>query len=132
MKHLHMDAPDQFVGLFHEEDRLYVRRWLERKAVPPERTEADTVYTIVQTGADMDRADFPEPAARGSYLSLRSARERLAELVEEEKAELDTRYDTEKSEEDWWEIYQDGYESGCFRRLEILPSELEKEVPRHE
>lgn len=132
MKRLRMDAPDQFAGLFHAEDRPYVQCWLERKNIPPAQTGADTIYTIVQTGADMDRADFPEPAARGSYLSLHSARERLAELAEEEKAELDSRYDTERLEEDWWEIYQDGYASGCFRRLEILPSVLEKEVPRHE
>jgi len=132
MKRLHMDAPELFIGLFHEEDRPCASRWLDRKDIPSERSDMPTVYTIVQTGADIDQADFPEPTARGSYLSLCSARERLAELIVEEKAKLDSRYDTEKSEENWWEAYQDGYNSGCFRWLEILPSVLEKEGLHHE
>lgn len=85
------------------------------------------VYTIVSTGADADRGFFPDPSTRGSYLSLKRAREELERLVIEEKDELDDRYDKEDRGEDYWEMYQDGYAAALFSRLDILSSELNNE-----
>lgn len=82
------------------------------------------VYTIVSTGADADRGFFPNPSTRGSYLSLKRAKEELERLVIEEKDELDDRYDKEDRGEDYWEMFQDGYAAALFSRLEILSSEL--------
>ena len=85
------------------------------------------VYTIVSTGADADRGFFPNPSTRGSYLSLKRAKEELERLVIEEKDELDDRYDKEDRGEDYWEMFQDGYAAALFSRLEILSSELHVE-----
>lgn len=86
------------------------------------------IYTIVATGIDIDKGYFPDPSTRGSYLSLPRAREELARMIVEEKAELDERYDTENRCEDFWEAYEDGYAAGRFSRLEILISELDVEL----
>ncbi len=83
-----------------------------------------TVYTIVSTGVDADRGFFPDPSTRGSYLSLKRAREELERLIIEEKDELDDRYDKEDRGEDYWEMFQNGYAAALFSRLEILSSEL--------
>ncbi len=86
-----------------------------------------TVYTIVSTGVDADRGFFPDPSTRGSYLSLKRAREELERLIIEEKDELDDRYDKEDRGEDYWEMFQNGYAAALFSRLEILSSELHYE-----
>lgn len=83
-----------------------------------------TVYTIVATSVDTDRASFPDPEAKGSFLSPVRAREELERLIAEEKETLDDRYDKEDRGEDYWEAYMDGYAAALFSRLDILSSEL--------
>lgn len=82
------------------------------------------IYTIVSTGADADKGFFPDPQVQGSYLGIQKAREELNRLVEEEKENLDNRYDCEERSEDHWEAYMDGYAAACFSRIEILTSRL--------
>ena len=82
------------------------------------------IYTIISTGADADRGEFPVPQVQGSYLSVQRAREELDRLVEEEKEGLDGRYDCEERSEDHWEAYMGGYAAACFSRIEILTSQL--------
>ena len=86
-------------------------------------------YTIVSTGIDTDRGFFPDPSARGSYLSQARAREELERLIAGEKEELDDRYNAENRGEDFWEAYEDGYAAACFSRLEILTSVLKGYKP---
>lgn len=83
------------------------------------------IYTIVSTGIDTDRGFFPDPSARGSYLSQARAREELERLIIEEKKELDDNYNAEDRGEDFWEAYEEGYAAARFSRLEILTSALE-------
>lgn len=83
------------------------------------------IYTIVATGIDVDRGNFPEPEAKGSYLSEARAREKLHEFIEAEKEELDSRYDQEDYSETYWESYADGYAAALFSRLEILSAPLD-------
>lgn len=85
------------------------------------------IYTILSTGADADRGFFPDPDTQGSYFSLKRAREELARLVEDEKGELDERYNCEERSDDCWEMYMDGYAAGCFSRIEIVTSQLKDE-----
>lgn len=95
--------------------------------------EAGTkIYTIVATGVDVDRGYFPNPSARGSYLSLPKAREELARMIAEEQQELNERYNAEDRCEDFWEAYEDGYAAGRFSRLEILTTELDTEQEKTE
>lgn len=82
------------------------------------------IYTIVSTGVDINRGDFPEPQAEGSFLDLQKARDKLNRLIEKKKKELDKRYDREERTEDCWETYMDGYPSALFSRIEILTSYL--------
>lgn len=82
------------------------------------------IYTIVQTAVDTDRGFFPDPFAWESYCSIDQARERLAELIEEEKKNLDSRFDAEKQSDDCWEVYAADYAAAHFLRIEILTSEL--------
>ena len=130
-----------FTELFHEQDRPYIRHWLElpenQCAVRmyrrtgrglPGQDSKTAVHTIVQTAADADHGFFPDPFARGSYFSIDRARERLAELIAEEKKTLSSRYDKEELSEDCWEAYEDGNAAALFVRIEILSSELSPEA----
>lgn len=128
--HLDLNCTDQFVELFHEEDRPAVRRWLEGlygadAKQPPQEPDAPTmVYTIVRTAVDADRGIFDDPSAMGSDLNYERAQERLAKLIAEEKKTLSGHYDTEKLLEDSWEISEADYAAAHFVRIEILSSEL--------
>lgn len=82
------------------------------------------IYTLVSTGVDADRGFFPDPDAKGSYLSLSRARAELARLVDAEKKELTASYNCEESSEDHWEAFESGYAAARFSRIEILTSEL--------
>lgn len=130
-----------FTELFHEQDRPYIRHWLglpENKCASrmyrrtgkglPEQGGKAAVHTIVQTAADVDQGFFPDPIARGSYFSIDRARERLAELIAEEKKTLSSRYDKEELSEDCWETYEDGNAAARFVRIEILSSEVSPEL----
>lgn len=83
-----------------------------------------TVYTIVQTGVNVDLGYFPDPIAWGSYSSIDLAREQLARLIAAKKETLNNCYDKEERTEDCWEAYADGYATACFVRIEILTSSL--------
>lgn len=89
-----------------------------------ERTSTMKVYTILRIAADSDRALFPGPQTRGSYLSPSRAQLELEKVIAEERAKLDARYDHEDRTEDCWEAHQSGHEAHCFIRLEIMASEL--------
>lgn len=82
------------------------------------------IYTIVQTAVDIDRGFFPDPFAWESYYSIDQARKRLAELIAEEKKNLDRRFDMEEQSEDCWEVCEADYAAAHFLRIEILASEL--------
>lgn len=82
------------------------------------------IYTIISTGVDSDRGHFPAPQTEGSFLDLQRARNKLNQLIETEKEELDDRYDREERTEDCWETYMDGYAAALFSRIEILTSYL--------
>ena len=88
------------------------------------KTILPVVYTIVYDAADSDKGGYPSSEARGSYLSLASAREELERQILEEKAELDSRYDCEERNGDHWEMYQDGYAAAVYSRLQILTTVL--------
>ena len=85
------------------------------------------VYIIICTAVDADRGLFPEPEIRGCYLRLSEAQEEMKRLAEEEKAELDGRYDCEEQDDTHWTMFQDGYAAGLFFRIEILTSVLHTE-----
>lgn len=127
---LELKCADQFVELFHEEDRPIVRHWLKSledsdgSPALPGHEVPDVIYTIVQTAVDVDGGLFSDPVALGSYLSINQARKRLRELIAEEKETLSSRYDTENLSDDCWEAYEDGSAASCFIRIEILTSEL--------
>lgn len=87
--------------------------------------ESIPIYTIVTTGIDTDRGFFPDPAAGGSFLSLKRARAELNRLVEVEKETLSERYDCEDRGEDYWEAHQDGNAAALSSRIEILTSRLD-------
>jgi len=61
-----------------------------------------TIYTMVETGIDIDHGTFPNPQARGSYLSFERANEVLEQLAIEEKAKLNERCDQEDRGENYW------------------------------
>lgn len=82
------------------------------------------IYTIVSTGVDVDRGFFPNPTAHGSYLSLKRAKEEMAQLIEAEMDELDDRYNQEDRSDTYWEMYMEGYANSLFVRIEILSSQL--------
>ena len=82
------------------------------------------VYTIIRSGVDEDRGSFPAPCAEVSFFSRDNARDKLAELIAEEKANLDPRYDHVEEDEDFWEASEDGYAAAHFTRLEIVSSVL--------
>lgn len=137
------DFRQMFMELFHEQDRPYIQHWLELPENQcmtqmyhrtgnslPEQNSKTTIYTIVQTAADADHGDFPTPFACGSYRSIDRARERLQELIAEEKKQLNERMDTEELSEDSWKMYEDGSAAVCFVRIEILSSELSSELER--
>lgn len=84
-----------------------------------------TIYTMVETGIDIDHGTFPNPQARGSYLSFERANEVLEQLAIEEKAKLDERCDQEDRGENYWEAYANGYASALFARLDILSAALD-------
>lgn len=57
-------------------------------------------------------------------MSLDLAREKLSELIAQEKKTLSSRYNKEERTDDCWEAYEDGYAAACFVRIEILSSEI--------
>jgi len=83
------------------------------------------VFTIITTAANADVGLFQDPTPCGSFLSYNRAKARLKKLIEEEKKNLNSRYDTENREETVWEMYEDGYAAACFVRIEIVESEIE-------
>ena len=86
-----------------------------------------TIYTIIYAASDIDKGCFHFSEARGSYLSLSAARKELARQIEEEKTELDGRYDCEEHDGDRWEMYQDGFAAAAYSRLEIVTTTLHLE-----
>lgn len=129
----------KFTALFHEQDRPAVYEWLNRtenshvswmyrqsghKTGTEQVYRRIRLYTIVRTGADADRGYFSDPQSEGSFLSLPRAQMEFQRLVEAEKNELDSRYDSEEQGEEYWEAYQEGYAAALFSRLEILSSDL--------
>lgn len=143
----HMDREEfclRFVEMFHEQDRPRIRKWLdgpesrheshaccqcvsaEPMAGPGEEVK---IYTIIRTGVDAEKGDFPEPQSEGSFLSFLRAKAELRKLVTAEKDELDDRYDCEEYDENYWEAYQDGYAAALSTRLEIITSELRLTPP---
>ena len=127
---------EQFVQMFHEQDRPLIRQWLER----PEnqsvqamyRRSSRSAYTIIHTCADADKGHFPPPAGEGTFSDIGVAREELERLVEEEKATMEIPFSEEEYREDcgddFWEAYQDGYAAGWFTRYEIIESPLYLDV----
>lgn len=127
---LDLKYPDQFVELFHKEDRPIVQQWLDgletpgsRKGLPAHKVPAEA-YTIVKTAVNADCGFFPDPFSWGCYLSLDLARDRLSELIAEEKKTLSDRYNKEERSDDCWEVCDADYSASCFVRIEILTSEL--------
>lgn len=123
------DFREIFRALFHREDQPVADEWLSR---PENRTVGQMhrfdvrreIYTIIETGIDVDCGYFPTPAVKGNYLSREQAREALKCLIAEKKQELDDRYDREERGDDVWEAHQEGEASTLFARIEILPSRL--------
>lgn len=83
------------------------------------------IYTIIMTSANADHGLFQDPTPNGSFLSFEKAQHRFEELIAEEKASPNSRYNTENREETVWEMYEDGYAAACFVRIEIVTSEIE-------
>ena len=83
------------------------------------------IYTVVMTSANSDLGFFQDPTPNGSFLSFDKAKQRLEELIAEDKSSLDSRYDTEEREEAVWEMYENGYAAACFVRIEIVTSLIE-------
>lgn len=118
---------ERFVGMFHEQDRDFVREWLKRQENQSEisnNVQPVRLYTIIRSGANADRGIFTNPYPEGSFFSRERAREKLAQLVEEEKTGLSERLDCIEEDEDFWEACEDGYAAAHFTRLEIIISEL--------
>lgn len=83
------------------------------------------IFTIVKTSANADVGLFQDPSPCGSFLSYQRAKNRLDELIAEEKENLNSCYDTENRDGTVWEMYEEGYAAGCFVRIEIVESEIE-------
>ena len=80
------------------------------------------LYAIIATGYDGEKmgADHPGPKVKGSFFSIDNARAELERLIALKKADLDSRYDYEYREDDWWEMFEGGNYGGCFARIEIV------------
>jgi hypothetical protein len=87
-----------------------------------------TIYTIVHTSVDIDRASFPPAIGKASFTDFAAAQAELRRLVAAEKDTLELPFDAdeyrEEYGEDYWEGYQDGYAAGWFTRFEIVTSPL--------
>ena len=86
--------------------------------------ERTKIYTIVETGMDVDHDVYPDPEALCSFLSLKHAEEELARLVSERKKNLRPRLDQEDAGAHFWEASEQDYEICNYMRLEILTTEL--------
>ena len=90
-----------------------------------------TIYTIMRTGADADRGNFPPASAEGSFFSLKAAQAHLHELVRKEKDEMYIPFDEadyrEEQDDMFWEAHQNDYAIGWFVHYEIFESELMEE-----
>ena len=118
---------ERFVGMFREQDRDFVREWLKRQENQSKisnNVQPVQLYTIIRSGDDADRGIFTNPYSEGSFFSRERAIERLAQLVEEEKAGLSEHLDCIEDGEDFWGAYEEGYAAAHFVRLEIVTSEL--------
>jgi hypothetical protein len=99
-----------------------------------------TIYTIVHTSVDIDRASFPPADGKCSFTDLMAARAELCRLAAVEKSTMEIPFDEaeyrEERSEDHWEGYRDGYAAGWFTRFEIIASPLvlgrnDKEISAH-
>ncbi|MBQ9346839.1 MAG: hypothetical protein IJT94_05780 [Oscillibacter sp.] len=86
--------------------------------------EDTSIYTIVETGIDVDHSSFPDPEAIASFLSCAEAEAELDRLIAERKKDLRPRLNQENRDRLFWEASEEGYEISNFMRLEILTSKL--------
>lgn len=122
----------KFVEMFRKENRCAVETWLSRSENRSVHTmyrrSRKKVYTIVHSQANAEKADFPAPEGRGSYLSLKRARSEMANMVELEKEDMQFPFEKElyceDRDNDFWEATCDGYAAGWFTRYEIIESPL--------
>ena len=117
----------KFAAMFHLEDQPFVEDWLlRRKTKAGGETETRTAYTVVHTAAYADRGDFPAADAIATFFDETSAVEKLRELVEKEKNEMDFPYGEELYCEEYdvhfWEAYCKDYAAGWFTRYEVMES----------
>ena len=132
--HKHLGAPlsraafcEKFAAMFHIEDRPFVEDWLlQRETKAGGETEIRKAYTIVHTAAYADRGNFPTAEAVATFLDETSAVEKLRELVEKEKDEMDFPYGEdlycEEYDVHFWEAYCKDYAASWFTRYEIMES----------
>jgi hypothetical protein len=116
---------------------------MQEKTNPVQRADElrpCTIYTIVHTSVDIDRASFPPADGKCSFTDLMAARAELCRLAAAEKSTMEIPFDEaeyrEECGEDYWEGYRDGYAAGWFTRFEIIASPLvlgrnDKEVLTH-
>ncbi len=127
---------DRFVEMFRKENRAAVETWLARPEHQSIRTllrkRAASIYTIVHSWGDADLGEFPPASGMASFPLKEEARKELAELVAEEKENIEIPFSAEEYREeygeDFWEAYRDGYAAGWFTRYEIVESPLYEET----
>lgn len=118
---------DKFTEMFHEEDQLFVKKWLLRRELKVSAEKAaQKAYTIVHTAAYADSGNFPAADAIATFFDEALAAERLRELVEKEKKEMSFPYAEglycEEYGDHFWEAHCKDYAAGWFTRYEIMES----------
>ncbi|WP_313529302.1 hypothetical protein [Anaerotignum sp.] len=83
------------------------------------------IHTIAMTSANADVGHFQNPTPIASYFSFEKVQKRFKELINEEKKNLNSRYDTEEHGDTYWEMCENGYAAACFIRIDIVTSEIE-------
>lgn len=101
------------------------------KTISAQKQKKIMVYTIVASNIDVENGIYFESKAKGSSLSLEWARAELNRLTEMKKLELDSSYDMEHRDSDFWEMFESGNFTGRLARIEIITSEMCQEaVPK--
>ena len=122
----------RFVEMFRADDASVIREWLSRpenqSVQAMHRRSGKTIYTVVHTWANADKADFAAPEGLFSCTDPARAQRELKRLAEQEKEEMQFPFEEqlyrEEYDDTFWEAYCDGYAAGWFTRYEIIESPL--------
>lgn len=118
---------DKFTAMFHEEDQPFVKEWLlQREMKANAEMKVQKAYTIIHRAVYADCGAFPVPDAIATFFDETLAVQKMRELVEKEKDEMNFPYKEdlycEEYDSHFWEAYCKDYAAGWFTRYEIMES----------